>query len=241
MDQNDKAYYLKDLELALFLSLKGMKELYGFRMKHIQNPKPELIYQTIFELKKENLLSVPKSQSHEKKQITIDPELDQILDTIKDAEKILLYFNMQSERPDRCIYLGNEAVLISAYGISGNMNRIENVSVSMLPETICECGFCIEELLDDESIYEEDEIEYAALQEKADSLFDKEFGTLDKKEWRNVSDCLKLVSVKSRKCIRQYLLIKDGLNDYFSVTDREGSHIYTYSKRKVMEMLEKDI
>ena len=58
MDQNDKAYYLKDLELALFLALKGMKELYGFRMKNIQNPKLELIYQTIFELKKENLLSV---------------------------------------------------------------------------------------------------------------------------------------------------------------------------------------
>ena len=56
MDQNDKAYYLKDLELALFLALKGMKELYGFRMKNIQNPKLELIYQTIFELKKENLL-----------------------------------------------------------------------------------------------------------------------------------------------------------------------------------------
>lgn len=52
MDQNDKAYYLKDLELALFLALKGMKELYGFRMKNIQNPKLELIYQTIFELKK---------------------------------------------------------------------------------------------------------------------------------------------------------------------------------------------
>lgn len=66
MDQNDKAYYLKDLELALFLALKGMKELYGFRMKNIQNPKLELIYQTIFELKKENLLSVQKSQSHKK-------------------------------------------------------------------------------------------------------------------------------------------------------------------------------
>ena len=241
MDQNDKAYYLKDLELALLLSLKGMKELYGFRMKHIQDPKPELIYQTIFELKKENLLYVQKSQSHEKEQFAINPELDQILDNIKNAEKILLYFNRQSEHPDRCIYLGDKAVLISAYGISGNMNRIESVSVSELPETIYEYGFCIEELLNDKSIYKEEGIPHPTMREKADALFDKDFDTLDEKEWGSITDCLKLISVKSRKCIKQYLLIKDGLNDYFSVTDKEGSHIYIYSRKKVMDTLNSDI
>ena len=241
MDQNDKAYYLKDLELALFLALKGMKELYGFRMKNIQNPKLELIYQSIFELKKENLLSVQKSQSHKKEQFAIKPELDQILDTIKNAEKILMYFNRQSERPDRCIYLGDRAVLISAYGISGNMNRLESVSVSMLPDTICECGFCIEELLNDESIYKEEEIEHPALRKRVDALFDKEFGTLDDGEWGDITDCLKLISVKSRQCIRQYLLIKDGLNDYFSLTDKEGSHIFMYSRKKVIDTLKIDI
>lgn len=237
MDQNEKAYYLKDLELALFLSLKGMKELYGFRMKHIQDPKPELIYQTIFELKKENLLYVQKSQSHEKEQIMINPDLDQILDNIKNAEKILLYFNRQSEHPDRCIYLGDKAVLISASGMSGNMNLIENVAVDALPETVCECGFCIEELLNDKSIYQEEEIEDPKLQEKADALFDKDFGTLDKTEWGSVTDCLRLISVKSRKCIKQYLLIKERLNDYFTVTDKEGSHVFMYSKKKVMDTL----
>lgn len=241
MDQNDKAYYLKDLELALFLSLKGMKELYGFRMKHIQSPEPAHIYQTIFELKKENLLTVHKSQNHEKEQITINPEMDQILDSIKDAEKILLYYNRQSEHPDRCIYLGDMAVLISAYGMSGNMNLIESVPVDALPETVCECGFCIEGLLEDESIYQEEEINNPALQEKADALFDKDFGTLDKSEWGSVTDCLKLISVKSRKCIRQYLLVKDGLNDYFTVTDQEGSRVYMYSRKKVVDTLKGDI
>lgn len=241
MDQNDKAYYLKDLELALFLSLKGMKELYGFRMKHIQTPDPALIYQTIFELKKESLLSVQKSQEHEKEQITINPELDQVLDIIKNAEKMLLYFNRQSERPDRCIYLGDQAVLISAYGVTGNMNLIESVPVDELPEKICECGFCIEELLNDESIYQEDEIEYPALQQKADVLFDKEFATLDNTEWGSVTDCLKLISLKSRKYIRQYLLIKEGLNDYFIVTDKERSHVFMYSRKKVMDTLRIDL
>lgn len=241
MDQNDKAYYLRDLELALLLSMKGMKELYGFRMKNIQNLELALIYQTIFELKKENLLSVQKSQDHGKEQITIDPELDQILDAIKNAEKILLYFNRQSKYPDRCIYLGDRAVFISAYGITGNMNRIESISVSALPEAVCECGFCIEELLNDKSIYEEEEIEYPALQEIANVLFDHGSDTPDEKEWGSVTDCLKLVSVKSRKCIRQYLLIKEGLNDYFSVTDKEGSHTFLYSRKKVMDTLKIDL
>lgn len=241
MALNDKAYYLRDLELALLLSLKGVKELYGFRMTHIQNPEPALIYQTIFELKKENLLSFWKDQDHEKEQIVIDPELEQILDVIKNAEKMLLYFDRQSEHPDRCIYLGDMAVLISAYGRTGDMHRLESVTRSALPETVCECGFCIEELLNDKSIYEEAEIEYPKLQKKADTLFNKEFGTLDKEEWENVTDCLKLVSAKSRKCIRQYLLISDGLNDYFTATDKEGSHIFMYSRKKVVDMLRSDI
>lgn len=241
MDHNDKAYYLKDLELALLLSLKGMKELYGFRMKHIQKPDPALIYQTVFELKKDNLLSVRKSQDHDEEQIAINPELDQLLDTIKTAERILLYFNRQSEHPDRCIYLGDNAMLISAYGVIGTMNLIESVPADILPDKVCECGFCIEELLNDESIYEENEIEYPELQEKADALFDKEFAMLDKTEWGSVTDCLKMVSIQSRKCIRQYLLINEGLNDYFTVTDEDGSHVYMYSRKKVVDTLRCDI
>ena len=31
MERADEAYYLQDLELAVLLSLKGEKELYGFR------------------------------------------------------------------------------------------------------------------------------------------------------------------------------------------------------------------
>lgn len=241
MGQNDKAYYLKDLELAVLLSLKGMKEIYGFTMESIQDPDPLLIYQTVFELKKDNLLSVQESQSHGKGQFAINPELDQILDIVKTAEKILLYFNRQSERPDRCIYLGDTSVLISAYGVTGMMNLIESVPAGVLPEKLCECGFCIEELLDDESIYQEDEIEYPALQEKAAALFDKEISALDKKEWGNVTDCLKMVSAGDRKCIRQYLLVKDGMNDYFTVTDREGSHVFMYSRKKVLNTLKSDI
>ena len=74
-----------------------------------------------------------------------------------------------------------------------------------------------------------------------DALFDKEFGTLDDGEWGDITDCLKLISVKSRQCIRQYLLIKDGLNDYFSLTDKEGSHIFMYSRKKVIDTLKIDI
>lgn len=244
MDQNNKAYYLTDLELALFLSLKGMKELYGFRMKNIQNPEPQLIYQAIFELEKTKLLSIREAgevRTYDKVKIVINPELDQILDSIKNAKKMLLYFNRQSEYPDRCIYLGDRAVFISAYGVTGNMNLIESVTISVLPETVCECGFCIEELLDDESIYREEELEYPELQEKADALFNKAFSTLEKAEWGNVTNCLKLISVKSGKCIRQYLLVRDGLHDYFTATDQEGSHVFMYSRKKVMDMLKSDI
>ena len=39
----------------------------------------------------------------------------------------------------------------------------------------------------------------------------------------------------------QYLLIKDGLNDYFSLIDKEEIHIFMYSRKKVVDTLKIDI
>ena len=56
MERTESVYILKDMELALLLSLSGMKELYGFKMNDVQNPDRTAIYQTLFELEKSGFL-----------------------------------------------------------------------------------------------------------------------------------------------------------------------------------------
>ena len=235
MDQKDKAYYLKDIELSLLLSVKGMKELYGIKMDNIENPDQLLVYQTLFELEKKKLIYVNKGN------VMIYKELDEILEDISSAEKILLYSNRYSEYPDQCIYLSGRAVAVSAYGAVRGMNRIESISLSYLPEKICECGFYIEELISDQSLFEKADINNAELKTRADILFAKESILLSETEWGTITNCLRLFSLNNRKCMKQYLLVRDQLKDYFLVTDEQTSLIYSYSKKRVIDILEKDL
>ena len=134
MEQSDKAYFLKNLELALLLSVKGMNELYGLKMSNMQNPGQALVYQALFELEKNHVISF-----HDKENIEISSELEQILENIKNAGKMLLYCNKTAEYPDQCIYLDDEAVFVSASGTSGNRYRIKSVPLERVSEEIYEC------------------------------------------------------------------------------------------------------
>lgn len=235
MNQSDKAYYLKNLELALLLSIKGMKSLYGFKMEDIRQPAKAAIYQTLFELEKKELIEVGGDKA-----IRIYPELDQILEDIKNAERMLLYICRASEYPDLCIYLGNRAVLVSSYGTAGDINRIQSVPEDELADKICENGFSLEEIVSDESLFIEEPIEDPELEEKAVLLFPEDFAGLEDKAWGNIVSSLKMISLESREYQKQYLLMKGGLHDYFAVTD-EKTCIYPYSKKIILETLKKDI
>lgn len=235
MDQNDKAYYLKDLELALLLSVKGMKELFGIKMNHIQSPDPSQIAQALFELEKKKFISIQKEK------VMIDKELDQVLEIICNAGKMLLYINRFSEYSDQCIYLSDRAAAVSSYGTAGGMKRIECVSLTHLPEKICEYGFSLEEMISDRSLFQEAEIENGRLEAQAAALFAKGAVMLQDDEWGTITNCLKLFSIRNRKCMKQYLLVRDRLDDYFTVTDENTSYVYAYSRKKVMDTLKNEL
>lgn len=235
MGQSDKAYYLKNLDLAILLSLKGMKELYGIKMNSIQNPNRAMIYQTLFALERDKIIYADGGR------IKIQPELDSILEDIKSAGRMLLYISVPSAYPDQCIYLGREAVLVSAYGTIGELYRIERISLESLPEKICECGFCLEELIGVTGFMEDEEAVNPVLEAHAEHLFDQECSGLKTEEWGNVLACLRMISLKDRQCIRQYLLLHDKIQDYVSVTDDYDTRLYVYTGKKVTDILTNDL
>ena len=57
-DRIEKAYYLKQEELAVLLALQGVQQLYGFRMDMAGNMNKEELHKILFEMARKNLLSV---------------------------------------------------------------------------------------------------------------------------------------------------------------------------------------
>lgn len=235
MGQSNKAYYLKNLDLAILFSLKGMKELYGIKMNRIQNPNRAMIYQTLFALEKDRIIFAGSCG------IAIQPDLNSILEDIKNAEKMLLYISVPSAYPDQCIYLGRGAVLVSAYGTMGELYRIERISLESLPERIYECGFCLKELIDESPFLDDTEIGNPILEEQAERLFEQECSMLKEKEWGTVTACLRMISLQDRQCIRQYLLLNDKIQDYISVTDDYETRLYIYTEKRVLDILANDL
>lgn len=235
MVQDEKAYYFKDLELALLLSIRGMKELFGMKINNIQNLNQKLIYQTLFELEKKEFIAVQKEH------VTVDKKLNMILETISNAEKMFWYTNRFSKYPDQCIYLADRAVAVSVYGTIGGMYRIESILLSHLPEKICEYGFYIEEIVSNQSLLRETKVEEQELKMQAEILFWKEATALAENDWGRATNCLKLFSLKNRKCLKQYLTVKDKLKDYLTVTEKERTFVYIYSRQKVIDIIKNDL
>lgn len=234
--EEDKAYYLKNQELAVLLSIKGMSELYGIKMEDIGSPDKTLVYQTLFGLEKKQILSADWNEKGER---AIHPEINDMLDHIRNAEKILLYSGRTYEHSGQCIYLGSRAVLLSVRGEGGGMKRMQSIPLDLLSKKICEYGFFLKEIISDKSLFRDAEIERPEIREMADSVFGKAANEWE--TWEEIRKCLRMVSVRSGKCIRQYLLVRGRMNDYFIVTDEAASHVYAYSERKVMEVLKRDL
>ena len=209
--RQDKAYYLKSVELALLLSLKGVKELYGFRMEQADAPDTETVYRAVFALEQQRLITVDAA-----KRIVMAPDVDRLTDAIAGAEQMLLYTSRDPGRP-------------------------QQIPREELAGELWEQGFRIDELLSDECLYSAEELDLPEQAARAARLLDEADVRMEDAAWDGITDCLRLYRLRDRTCIRQYVLMRDTLRDYFAAADREGSRIYPYSRRIVVDTLQKEI
>ena len=235
MGQIEKAYYLRNLEFAVLLSLKGVSKLYGLKMNDISTAEASVVYNALFEMEKKRLITIEN-----KKNIKIEQDLDKTLESIKNADRMLLYMNMKQEHYEQCVYMGEKAVFVSSYGIAGGINHIESREPAALPTEICERGFYIEGLLENINALGEGQTENAELEARADELFKINSFEFADGLCEGVSDCLRVYVTDKRQCIKQYLLMKDRLDDYFIVTDKDGSSVFMYSRQRVLDTLSRD-
>lgn len=243
MERADEAYYLQDLELAVLLSLKGEKELYGFRMERIKEAGTAEVYRTLFDLGKKRLLILDeKDDGHalQREAPRIAPELDRMLEVIRDARMMLWYRNGEQKHADRCIYLTDAAVMISGCSTGENLNRLSCVPLNRLPGEVMDGGFFLDELVSDGSLFTGEEIEQETAAEAAERLYDGA-EKADGSAWEGVENSLRWILTQNGKCVRQYLLIRNGMDSYFVITDESGSRVYPYSKKQVIDTFEADL
>lgn len=223
----EKAYYLKQEELAVLLAMNRVRQLYGFRMD--AGMDREELSRILFEMARKNILSVSESS------ILMDPDLSAALKDLAQAENILILTGAE-EYPECCVYVGQNVVFVHLAGQGGQMYCIESVGRTEACVKMREYGFLIPGVLEKMQTCSEEEEAYPEIQELARRLYGQEKEKIV--QHKEVKCCLLQYSVLQAQKIRQLLIIGGVLEDYLVCSDKEQDLVYLYSEEKAVELLE---
>ncbi len=230
-DRIEKAYYLKQEELAVLLTMNGVRQLYGFRMDTDVDMDREKLNKILFEMNRKNILSV--SENH----IRMDEDLSAVLKDLAQAETVLILTGTE-EYPECCIYAGQNLIFVHLLGHSGQIYRIEPVEKKEACSKMREYGFLVPGVLEKRQAYLGDgeaQEEHLQIKELARKLYGQEKDNIMRQE--EVRCCLAQYSVLQTKKVRQLLIINGGLEDYLACSDKAKDLVYVYSDEKANELL----
>lgn len=227
-DRIEKAYCLKEEELAVLLSIKSVRQLYGFRMEIGADMSREQLHRILFELARKKILSLSGNQ------IQIHDGVEAVLDDMMKAENVLILTG-RAEYPECCIYVGKNLVFVHLLGQSGKIYRI----VSAEREEAClkmrEYGWMVPGVIDKPKACWEDTQNHQQMQELARMLYAQGKERILQEE--EVACCLMQYSLLQTKKIRQLLIVNGVLEDYLVLSDEEQDLVYLYSDEKSEELL----
>lgn len=228
-DRIERAYYLKQEELAVLLTMKGVRQLYGFRMDIRGDMGREEINKILFEMARKNILSASGER------IQIDADLSEVVDDLTRAENIWILTGTE-EYPECCIYAGQNLIFVHLLGQRGQVYRMESVERKEACLKMREYGFFVPGVLEKTQTYFENEEEHLQIQELARKLYGREKENI--MQPKEVRCCLQQYSVLQTKKVRQLLIINGGLEDYLVCSDEKQDLVYVYSDEKANELLE---
>ncbi len=228
-DRIEKAYYLKQEELAVLLALQGVQQLYGFRMDMAGNMNKEELHKILFEMARKNLLSVTG------RCIEMDTDLSAVLKDLVQAETVL-HLTGTEEYPECCVYIGVNLVFSQLLGQNGQICRLEPVNRQDAYLKMREYGFLAPGVLERTGIYAEEEKDCPQIQELAGKLYAQEKECVIQQ--KEIGCCLTQYSAMEGRKGRQLLIVSGVLEDYLTLSSDGQNLVYVYSDEKARELLE---
>lgn len=226
-DRIEKAYCLKEEEIAVLLSLKGVRQLLGFQMGGSTDMNREELCRILFGMAKQNILSVSGNQ------IQMEEDVDVLLKDMAEAESVL-FLTGGEEYPECCIYAGKNLIFVCPLGQNGKIYRLESVARQKAWQKMRECGWAVPGVLKKPQIDQKDEEEFHKIQELAKTLYSQKKETILQRE--EVKCCLMQYAVPKVRKTRQLLIVSDVLDDYLIWSDEEQNSVYLYSDEKSQEL-----
>ena len=230
MGRINKTYIFNRMELAILFSLKGMKELYGFDLNVSGTVDKGRVNQSLFELSRKSVIVC------DNKIVKIQEDIDNLLNVIMSAKKIVFFADKMKEKPEQSFYIGEQIVNVCIFGQTGENVRVELISEEELPEKLVQKGFYLEQIIENDFGYFKDEI---ISDSELMDIVERGFRSDKNQVWdqSEIKACLIIMSIFTRKKEEQILLFSRNMEDYIAISDMCGHRIYEYSQQKLFQVI----
>lgn len=222
----EKAWYLRETELAVLLAAAGLQEFYGYKIEGMQAADQGSINRVLFDMVRKGILLSTESG------FSVKREYREIVKCLIEAEKLLIFNDSAQEYPEQYIYIGSKAIFLQDFGQRGSILRLEVVEKEQIFWKLISGGLKMAGVL-------EDSIEPAREIERIPSSIEELWNQTREQLLKNpeVSGCLVRIDLSSRKRTGQLLLLDRGFQNLIALSAYKDHRLYQYSVKKLQELL----
>lgn len=232
IEEIDKAYYIREDELAILLAMAGQDELYGYPLRQMTGMGRADMGRLLFDMAGCRMLGV------QGKRMQISREWQEIADGIASAEILIVSAEARQEYSERFLYVSNSPVVLHTQIHKGGMIRIERWECSDIAQRLIQHGIPPDSILPHTACTESGRIAPDIMQKLRDMavrLFDKPLSeVLGEKGVLSAVGCYR---TKAHRKTGQAVVCNQGIEDYLLVSDGAQSSVYGYSDKKLTEWI----
>lgn len=232
-----KKYCLTYTEFYLLAGSMGISHFYGFTDGAMEVSGEKDIIQLLFRLKNKHFLEVNETGYQ------VVAPIRQMLEEIRIAPKLIKVYATDQRFPMRCIYLGQNPVIVELGGLQGNFLKIYEEEWNTLFEDLSSDGVLLPQNVSDELLYQEQEIMLEEIENFDLRVFlqsvnlGRETLSCPKMNVIGVQTVLELHDTLVGKIKKSLLLITCPLIDIIAVLKADAVKIYCYSQNKLEELV----
>ena len=238
-DKMNKKYCFTDQEFQILAGSLGIKRLYGLKPIEPVKRQEREIYQQLFRMTKKGFLEAQEDG------YLVTPDIRELFRCLKEAESVVVICAMDDSFPEKCVYLGEKAVLIEPGGLLGKFFKCSYDAPEQIRSLLGEDGLLFPQNVADDILYDAVPVASGLLEDEelirlAAGLGDT--GSMDRREeFRKcgVRTVIEKRNVRHNLLQKRMFLVERPVYDIILVQDEGKTEIFHYSGQLLMEFLQR--
>ena len=233
----EKRYCFTDQEFQILAGSLGIRSLYGFKPIEPVKTKERELYQEFFKMTKKGFLEASEDG------YLVVPEIRELFYYLKVAESVIDAFAVDDSFPEKCVYPGENAVLIEPGGLQGKYFKCSYDLPEEIREQLCEDGVLLSQNVADDILYDPVPMNVGLPEDTELVRLAVGMGDFDTMAMREemkkcgVRTIIEKRNIQLNTLQKRMFLVERPVYDVILVRDMETTQIFHYSRQLLLELL----